>query len=123
MDEHFKNIIIIILTGISTFFAWFLKKIYAEHSLVFEHYTKNKDLEMHKILLDIETIKSDVKRVESESKRYWSEQNKQIGSNQTILLERINHSNDNTKAGYKGIIDLMERLEARFDKLEDRINK
>jgi len=60
MDENFKNIVIIILTGISTFFAWFLKKIYAEHSLVFEYYTKNKDLEMHKILLDIETIKSDI---------------------------------------------------------------
>lgn len=120
---EFKDIVILILSAISAFFAWFMKKIYAEHSLVFEHYTKNKDSDIHKMLIDIETIKGDIKRVESESKRYWNEQNKQIESNQTILLERINHSNDNTKAGYKGIIDLMERLEARFDKLEDRINK
>jgi len=122
MSEDFKNVVMVLLLGISGFLGWFLKKIYAEHALVFEHYTKTKGNDLHKMLLEIETIKLDLKRVESDSKRYWSEQNKQIESNQIILLERINHSSDNNKAGTTMVIDYFQRLEKKVDKLEDRFN-
>jgi hypothetical protein len=118
-----KDVLVWVLLAILAFFTWFFKQIYSEHKLMMDFYTKNKDNDVHKILHEMEAIKADVKRVESDSKRYWSEHKIQMEANQKSLMDQIKHTNENNKAGYTGIFQLLERVEKRIDKIEEKINK
>lgn len=112
----------IAILGFTTFIVWFFKTIYSQHQQIFDYYTKNKEADIHKLAMDMEILKREINKVELDSKRYWSEQKERATSNHEKLLERINHTNDNTKASGIMIKEYLERLENRLDKFEDRLN-
>ena len=105
-----------------SFIIWFFKTVYSDHKLVFEYYTKNKEADIHKIMLDMTTLKGDMEKVESESKRYWAEQRERATNNYNSLLERINHINENNKTSSKGIIEYLERMEKKIERVEDKLD-
>ena len=105
-----------------SFIIWFFKTVYSDHKLVFEYYTKNKEADIHKIMLDMTTLKGEMEKVESESKRYWAEQRERATNNYNSLLERVNHTNENNKNSSKGIIEYLERMEKKIEKLEDKLD-
>jgi hypothetical protein len=115
---------VISFTGLlfSGFIVWFFKTVYSDHKLVFEYYTKNKEADIHKIMLDIATLKGEMEKVDNESKRYWHEQKERATNNHAILLQRVEHSNDNNKASALMILDMLQKVEKKVDKLEDKID-
>lgn len=114
-----KEIALYVLLALVGFLIWFFKSIYSDHKLIFDYYTRNKETDIHKLLMEMETVKGDIKRVESDSKRYWSEHKMQLDNNQTILIDKIEHLNNNNKAGITMLHELILRVEKRIDKIED----
>lgn len=113
-----KEVSVYVLLGLVGFLIWFFKAVYDQHRQIFDYYTRNKETDIHKLLLEMETIKGDVKRVEADSKRYWSEHKRQLDNNQNILVEKIEHLNSNNKAGVTMIFEIIERIEKRIEKIE-----
>ena len=69
---------------------------------------------------DITRLNYDLSRVETDSKRYWNEHKREMENNQKLLMERIQHYNDNQKASVVMIKEMFEHIEKRLDKLENK---
>lgn len=100
-------------------FTWFFKSIYSQHNAMHDHFQKTKDFDYQNLKREMENIKFEITKVEFESKRYWNDHKNQMESNHQIILERINHMNENTKANSIMIKDLFNELKSRIDKLEN----
>jgi septal ring factor EnvC (AmiA/AmiB activator) len=103
MTEFVKDIVIYILSGVIAIISYFGKSLH------------NDFKSMQK---DIETLNRELAKVETESKRYWSEHKMQMENNQNLLMERINHTNENNKAAVAMIKEMFEAIDRRLDKLE-----
>lgn len=100
-----KDIILILLSSVIAIVAYFAKGFLKDFK------------EMQK---DIELLKKELNKVEAESKRYWSEHRMQMENNHNIIIERINHTNENNKAAAVMIKEMFESLERRLDRLESK---
>jgi hypothetical protein len=118
--NEMTSFILILFAG---FIVWFFKSVYSDFKLVFDYYIKNKEADLHKILLDMEQIRSDLRMVESESKRYWSEQKERATSNHAIILEKLDNQNKLMNSSNEQIIKLLNQMTSRMDKFEQRIDQ
>lgn len=100
---------------------WFFKSVYSEFNEMKTFFNKWRDIDIKTLSKELEDLKIEVKKIELESKRYWNEHKNQMESNQQILLERINHTNENNKAAAQTIKEFFEALEKRLERLENKI--
>ena len=105
------------------FIGWFFKNVWSDHKINTQYVQQNEKYDLHKLKNDMANLKYEIQKVEGESKRYWQEQRDRAMSNHEIILERINHVNDNTKASSSMLVDYLEKIEKRIEKVEDRMNK
>ena len=113
--------------GVITFF---IKAIYKDHKEMYEFYTHHRELDIPRLIHEVGEIKTSISTlqlglisIEKDSKRYWMEHKNAMESSNNMILERINHTNDNNKAAAEGIFDLLERIEKRIDRHDAIIDK
>ena len=128
--EDIKTGMIWILGTSFALIAFFLRSIYKDHEDMYEFYTAHKELDIPKLVKEvgdiknsIVTLQSGLTSIEKDSKRYWTEHKASMESSNNLLLERINHTNENNKAAAVGIFDLLERIEKRIDRHDSIIDK
>lgn len=121
--DGIKSVAVWLFTALIGVLIWFFKGIYSDFKEMQSFYTKHREIELSKIMAEIESLKRELQKVELESKRYWNDHKTQMENNQKILLERINHNNDNTKASTQMLVDCLERVEKRMDRIETRLNE
>lgn len=127
--EDLKTGLIWILGTSFALIAFFLRSIYKDHKDMYDFYTQHKELDIPKLIKEVSEIKTSVATlqsgltsIEKDSKRYWSEHKLAMESSNNLLLERINHTNENNKAAAAGIFDLLERIEKRIDRHDSIID-
>jgi len=103
MTDFTKDALIYILSGVIAIIGYFFKNLHNDFKC------------MQK---DIESMSREILKVEVDSKRYWYEHKVQMENNQNLIMERINHANENNKAGVIMIREMLESIEKRLDKLE-----
>jgi len=121
-SETINDVSIWLILSFAAFLIWFFKTMYSQHQLIYDYYTRNKETDISKIMNELTILKNEIKFVEMESKKYWNSHKLQMDNNQAILLERINHTNDNNKANAVMLRDLFQDINKKIDKLESRID-
>ena len=110
--ENLKDIIMWVFTALIGIIVWFLKGFYSEFREIQRFYAKHKELDLNKLITEIESVKKEISKVESDSKRYWSEHKINMDNNQKIILEKLGHT-------HEMLTEKFINLEKRFDKLEN----
>ena len=110
--DTLKDIIMWVFTALIGIIVWFLKGFYSEFREIQRFYAKHKELDLNKLITEIESVKKEISKVESDSKRYWSEHKINMDNNQKIILERLSHT-------HEMLTEKFINLEKRFDKLEN----
>jgi hypothetical protein len=119
--QNLKEITIWLFLALIGVLTWFFNSIYSEFKEMKSFFNKWRDTDFNSLTKELEDLKMEVKKVEFESKRYWSEHKNQMENNQAILLERLNHTNENNKAAVVMIKDLFKSVEDRMTRIENKI--
>jgi hypothetical protein len=119
--QNLKEITIWLFLALIGVLTWFFNSIYSEFKEMKSFFNKWRDTDFNSLTKELEDLKMEVKKVEFESKRYWSEHKNQMENNQAILLEKLNHTNENNKAATSMIKDLFKSLEDRMTRIENKI--
>ncbi len=118
-----NDVAVYLLLALVGFLTWFFKNIFSEHKKMYDFYSRNKEVDINKVFVEIESLKHEIKKVELESKKYWFEHKSQMDSNQKVLLEKISSFKDASEQQTALIKELFNSLENRLERLEDRVNR
>lgn len=123
--EEVKSFLLWIASGvgaaIGVLVLWIIRTSYTEWKEVSTWYALHKGTNISHIINDITLIKLEQLNMKNDINKGWQDQREIMQRNQEILLERIDHSNENGKHAKELILHLVDKMEDRIDKLEDKI--
>lgn len=111
-----------IFTAVIGIIAWIFKGFYSEFKEMKDFYSKHKEVDFNSFIDKLNKVEKEISKVESESKRYWSEHKITMETNQAIIVEKINHSNNNNKATAEMLKEYFETIQHKMDKIQDKLD-
>lgn len=117
LEAQFHSVIVaatsFMVVTLIGFIVWFIKAIYLDHKEMFAHYTKNKEANIHKMMIDIVKLTGHVEAKNREHKVYFAQQRERANGNKQDIVDKIDKL-------INVMTDKIDKVEERFDNHIDK---